>query len=50
MTKLEELKAAYEAATKGEWDYFIASNRVYVPNGAEGQHDLRRPHRAEGLA
>ena len=26
MTKLEELKAALEAATPGEWDYFIASN------------------------
>ena len=26
MTKLEQLKAAFEAATPGEWDYFIASN------------------------
>ena len=26
MTKLAELKAAYEAATPGEWDYFVASN------------------------
>ena len=26
MTKLKELKAALEAATPGEWDYFIASN------------------------
>lgn len=26
MTKLNELKAAFEAATPGEWDYFIASN------------------------
>ena len=26
MTKLEELKAAFEAATKGEWDYTIQSN------------------------
>ena len=26
MSKLEELKAAYEAATPGEWDYFVASN------------------------
>ena len=26
MTKLEELKAALEAATKGEWDYFVGNN------------------------
>ena len=44
MTKLEELKAAYEAATAGEWDYVVAES-AETPSSfvvdEEGEHILR---------
>lgn len=32
MSKLEELKAAYEAATPSEWDFHVADNST--PRGS----------------
>ena len=44
MTKLEELKAAYDAATPGEWDYVVAES-AETPSSfvvdEEGEHILR---------
>lgn len=43
-TKLEELKAAYAAATAGEWDYVVAES-AETPSSfvvdEEGEHILR---------
>ena len=44
MTKIEELKAAYEAATPGEWDYVVATGAP-EPNSmvvdGDGEYLLR---------
>ena len=38
MTKLEELKDAYEAATKGEWDYAVINNDCPIRSLVTNQH------------
>ena len=53
MTKLEELKVAYEAATPGEWDFVVADNAV-VPFtsvvDSDGEMLLRHRYGVSGKA